>query len=228
MVKSLEKRGYEGRISKKSTEIKMLDTVLGITLSEQLVRKRKEPKTPDLNGYYQFGHSRFEDYSVPSGLLCLTIHSGVYLRGFVQQNWRDREKRKLEESLGKFLEGLVRIAALKKEHIRRQQLEEQGRLERQKKWEEERRRAEAEKQKLERLMNNVEKWHKSRLIREYISAVEGMASTGKYTFNVEGGVESWIKWAKEQADRLDPLCLLPQPPPSSQENVEGEQPKRSG
>lgn len=225
LVKSLEKRGYEVQISKKSTEVKILDTVLGITISEQLVRKRKEPKAPDLNGYYRFGHSRFEDYSIPSGILCLSIHPGVYFQGFIQQNWRDREKRKLEDSLNKFIEGLAKIAVLKKEHIQRKQQEEQERIERQKKWEEDRRRAEAEKQKLERLMNNVENWHKSRRIREYISAVEEMASTGKYTFNIEGGVESWIKWAKEQADRFDPLCPPPQPRPSSKENVDGEPPK---
>ncbi len=220
LVKSLEKRGFEVRLSKQSTEVKILDTVLGITISEELVRERKEPKDSDLNGYYRFGHSRFEDHPIPSGILCLSIHSGVYFRGFIQQNWRDREKRKLEDSLNKFIQGLAKIAVLKKEHIQRKQQEERERIEQQKKWEEERRRAEAEKQKLERLMRNVENWYKSRQIREYISAVEEMASSGKYTFNMEGGVESWIKWAKEQADRFDPLFPLPRPRPSSKENVD--------
>jgi hypothetical protein len=76
-------------------------------------------------------------------------------------------------------------------------------------------------------MRNVENWYKSRQIREYISAVEEMASSGKYTFNMEGGVESWIKWAKEQADRFDPLFLLPRPRAASKEDVDDEPLKKS-
>jgi hypothetical protein len=114
LVKSLEKRGFEVRLSKQSTEVKILDTFLDITISEELVRERKEPKDSDLNGYYRFGHSRFEDHPVPSGILCLSIHSWVYFRGSIQQNWRDREKRRLEDLLNKFVEGLAKIALFKK------------------------------------------------------------------------------------------------------------------
>jgi len=111
--------------------------------------------------------------------------------------------------------------------MQKQQQEESERVERQKKWEEERRRAEEEKQRLERLMRDVESWHKSKRIREYVTRVEEMASTGKYTFNFEGGLDSWLKWAKAQADRIDPLFPAPSPPPGSKENHGGEPPKSS-
>ncbi len=69
-------------------------------------------------------------------------------------------------------------------------------------------------------MTWVDDWHRSRRLREYIAKVEEMAASGKYTFNYEGGVDNWLKWAKSHADRLDPLCFKPNPSNSSQEDHE--------
>ncbi len=65
LLKSLEKRGYEVRLSGKSTEVRLLDTVLSISISEQLVRERKEPKDPDFDGIHPGG-----DRKVGSSTLC--------------------------------------------------------------------------------------------------------------------------------------------------------------
>jgi len=222
LIKALEERDCKVLLSGKSTDVRILDTVLGISLSEQLVREKKEPEDPDFDGHYRFSHSRFEERSSPSGNLCLAIKSGIYLRRPLQQSWRDGKTQRLETCLNAFVKGLARIAIHKKECLKIREQEEQERLERERKWAEERRKAEEEKQKFEALVRNVESWQKSRRIREYIAVVEEMASTGKYTFNFEGGVESWLKWAKAKADRLDPLFPAPRPPKDSKENPNSE------
>ena len=222
LIKALEERDCRVLLSGRSTDARILDTVLGISLTEQLVREKKEPEDPDFDGHYRFTHSRFQEKSSPSGNLCLAIESGIYLRRPLQQSWRDGKTQRLETCLNSFIKGLARVAVHKKECIKIREQEEQERLERERRWAEQRRKEEEEKQKFEALMKNVESWQKSRRIREYIAAVEEMASTGKYTFNFEGGVDNWIKWAKAQADRLDPLFPAPRPPRDSKANPNSE------
>ena len=147
--------------------------------------------------------------------------------GYVRQSWSDGKKQKIEDNLNAFIKSLSRTAVQKKENIKKQEQEERERIERQKRWEIERRRAEEEKQKLEKLVSAVEDWHKSRRIREYIAKVEEMAATGKYTFNFEGDLDNWLKWAKAAADRLDPLCPAPGPPKGPRENPGGGDPPKS-
>ena len=147
--------------------------------------------------------------------------------GHLQQNWRDSKRQRLEDCLNGFIMGLVKIAVHKKDYMLRKQQEEQERREAQKKWYEEKRRAEEEKQKFDPLMRDVENWHNSRLIREYIAMVEEMASSGKYTFNFEGGLDKGLKWAKAQADRLDPLFPLPPPSTTSKEDPGGGEPSKT-
>jgi hypothetical protein len=222
LIKALEARNFEVLLTGKSTEVKLLETTLEISISEQLIRVRKEPKDPDFEGSYRFGHSRFEEQSVPSGNLSLLIsNTGFYLRGHFQQNWRDAKTQRLEGCLDSFVTGLVKAAIGKKESIEKRRQEEQESLKREREWAENRRRAEEEKHKFEKLMRDVEEWQKSKRIREYIAAVAEMAATGKYTFNFEGGLDNWLKWARAQADRTDPLFPAPKPPKEPQEKPDG-------
>jgi hypothetical protein len=227
LIKALEERGCEVRLSGGETEVRILDTVMGISISEQLVSEKQEPKDPDFNGDYRFGHSRYEKKYSSSGNLCLAIRAGVYLDGYVRQSWSDGKQHKIEDNLNAFIRSLSRTAIQKKENIKKREQEERERIEREKRWAIERRRAEEEKEKFDKLVSAVEDWHKSRRIREYIAKVEEMAATGKYTFNFEGGLDNWLKWAKEAANRLDPLCPAPGPPKGSQENAGGDPPKSS-
>jgi hypothetical protein len=227
LIKALEERGCQVLLSGGETEVRILDTILGISISEQLVREKQEPKDPDFDGDYPFGHSRYEEKSSPSGYLCLAIKAGFYLDGYVRQSWSDGKKQRIEDNLNGFIKSLARTAVQKKENIKKQQQEERERVERQKRWEIERRRAEEEKKKFEKLMSDVDDWHKSRRIREYIAKVEEMAASGKYTFNFEGGLDNWLKWAKAQADRVDPLFPAPGPPKGSQDNPGGGDPPKS-
>ena len=221
LIKGLEERGYAVSFSAGSTEVSVLEMPVGFGIKEQLATRKTEPKDHDLKGHYHFGHSRLIEERVPSGDLCLTIH---YPGWGVRQNWRDKSSRRLEDSLNSFVTGLVRVAAHKRERICRQEEEERKRREWLQRQEEEkrilaerRRRIQEEQDRVSKLIQDAENWHKSRIIREYIVAVKEMISDGKCPFHPDGNLDDWLRWARAQADRLDPLA--PSPPSILDEDI---------
>jgi hypothetical protein len=231
LIKALEARGYEVYLSEGATKVKVLEFALHFGMSEQLVTERLEPKDHDLEGSYRFGHSRFREQRVPSGILCLTIHKadGHWLWD-CRKNWRDGKKQQLENSLNNFISGLLRAAAQIKERIRQEQERERERRERLRRLEEEkkiraekRRQIQEEQERVSSLISQAENRHKSKLIREYVGAVERLSLSGDCHFQPEGNLEDWLKWAREQADRLDPLT--PSPPSILDEDFEDEEGK---
>jgi hypothetical protein len=218
LIKALEKRSGSVSISEGSTLVSVMDVRLGFGVSEQIARKKIEAKGYDLDGYYRFGHSRFDEQRIPSGILCLTLDDpDFYWDSHFRKNWRDSEKRPLENSLDSFMKGLLNLAVHKKERIRQKEEEKRQQLERQRiKQEEERLRAEKllqikeEQKRLSGLVSAAEAWGKSILVRDFINAVESVARAGSYPIEPKEELENWLKWAREQADRLDPLT--PSPP----------------
>jgi hypothetical protein len=218
LIKALEKRGGSVFISEGSTLVSILDVRLGFGISEQIARKKIEAKELDLDGYYRFGHSRFDEQRIPSGILCLTLNDpDFYWDSHFRKNWRDSEKRPLENSLGSFMKGLFNLAVHKKERIRQKEEEKRQQLERQRiREEEDRLRAEKlrrikeEQKRLTGLISAAESWQKSILVRDFINAVEAAAQAGSYPFKPREELENWLEWARKQADRLDPLS--PSPP----------------
>jgi uncharacterized membrane-anchored protein YjiN (DUF445 family) len=112
---------------------------------------------------------------------------------------------KIEDRLTDFFEGLVEAAAI----LRKRRLEAQ---ERERQWAEEaRRRIEREEQQrreqafLDKLLGEAERWQKSQLIRSYIDAVRITAIQKDGVVSPASDLGKWLEWAKERADRLDPL-----------------------
>jgi hypothetical protein len=218
LIKALEKRGGSVSISGESTLVAILDIRLGFGISEQLVRKKIEARDHDLDSYYRFGHSRFDEQRIPSGILCLTLNDpDFYWDSHYRKNWRGSEKRPLENSLDSFMKGLLNLAVHKRERIRQKEEEKRQQLERQRiRQEEERLRAEKrrqikeEQERLSSLVSAAEAWEKSILVRDFINAVEAAARAGYYPIEPKEKLENWLKWAREQADRLDPVT--PSPP----------------
>jgi hypothetical protein len=217
LITALNDRDYRLGISDGSTVVEIQDVTLKFGISEDLKTERKPARDFDIDGYYQFGHSRFDYDRVPSGNLCLTIHeSRYYLRGSYRKNWRDTKTKRLENLLGSFISGLENIAIRTKEHIREEEERERKRREWQKEQEEKarileekRRLIEVEQKRVSDLISDADNWKKSKVIREYVSAVERAVLEGKSTFKPEGELKHWIKWALQQADRLDPLTESP-------------------
>ncbi|MFH1933295.1 MAG: hypothetical protein ABIN18_17100 [Pseudomonadota bacterium] len=61
-----------------------------------------------------------------------------------------------------------------------------------------------------RLNNEVWNWKRSQILREYIAEIEKHATDDELPFGLEKPLVEWLKWAHDQADRLDPLS--PSPP----------------
>jgi len=217
LIKALNDRDYRTGISNGSTEVEVQGVILQFGISEELKTVRKPARDFDIDGYYQFGHSRFDYDRVPSGNLCLTIHeSGYYLGGSYRKNWRDTKTKRLENLLGSFINGLEAMAIRTKEYIQEKEEEERKRLEWQKEQEEKarileekRRLIEAERMRVSDLISDAENWKKSKVIREYVSAVKNAILEGSSALKPKGELDDWIKWALEQADRLDPLTESP-------------------
>ena len=213
LIKALLNLDFEVFLPDGSTRISIFNTELSFGISEETMMKKVEPKDVDLNGYYRFGHSRYDQKRVPSGKLCLTVHSVRYFWGDnMRQNWRDTKHKRLEENLESFVKGLIKFAIQKNEHQRRKEETERKKLEMLKKREEEARRREElerrikhEQQKISQLIEDAENWDKSKLIREFVATVEREHFSGNQAYEVQGDFDLWLKWTKEQADRLDPL-----------------------
>jgi hypothetical protein len=66
-----------------------------------------------------------------------------------------------------------------------------------------------EKARVTKLVTDAENYGKSRLIRDFIAAVEHERINGNQVYTTDQNHETWMKWAKDQADRLDPLVESP-------------------
>ena len=217
LINALLERGFEVFQEDGSLKVEIENEYLGIGITEEIISKKTKPRDTKLDGYYHFGHSRFDYVRIPSGKLCLTIHDrGHYWGDNFRKNWRDKEKKQVEDCLDAFIIGLHKRIAQKKEHQRQEEERERQRREfaRQRE-EQERRRAELarmirlEKARVAKLVTDAENYEKSRLIREFIDAVEKEHSGGNPVYVTDQDHETWMKWAKEQADRLDPLSHSP-------------------
>ncbi|MBW1693898.1 MAG: hypothetical protein JRJ41_07035 [Deltaproteobacteria bacterium] len=90
---------------------------------------------------------------------------------------------------------------------RRLEREEEQRLWRieQERLAEEARRREAEKMRLLELENQALMWTKCKQLRSYIKEVEKRASLRQCSLDFQQRFDNWMSWAKQHADRIDPL-----------------------
>ena len=117
LLKGLVERGFEVSQEDGSVKVQIHGECLGFGISEDVITQKTQPKDMNLDGYYRFGHSRFDRVRVPTGKLCLTIHDrGYYWGNNLRRNWRDTKRKQLEDSLDAFVMGLIKRAAKKKEH----------------------------------------------------------------------------------------------------------------
>lgn len=159
VLKAMEQRGYE--VASGPT-VTLDDTPVRFSLSESLKTERKPREDHDLNGPYEFGHSRFDEKRVPSGQFTLEILSGgPYRTPGCQRTWRDTKTRRLEDRLNSFVAGLVQMAARVKEHE-----EEQRRREEDRRQAERRRQEEAQRRAERRKLYQAEKARVNELLTQ--------------------------------------------------------------
>lgn len=217
LINALLERGFEVLQEDGSLKVEIENEYLGIGISEEIISKKTQPKDTKLNGYYQFGHSRFDYVRIPSGKLCLTIHDRRYFYSDnFRKNWRDTKRKQLEDSLDAFVIGLIKRAAKKKEYRLQKEKEERKRQEMARLREEERqrqaelsRKIQEERTRVSNLITDAENHQKSMQIRDFVAAVEKEHREGNAVYVNADEYESWVKWARNQADRLDPLSDSP-------------------
>lgn len=225
LLRAFEARGWRVRITEgesSQTVVELMDVSVPFRISETIATRREE-KVPDsnLSGRYEFRHSAFTAKPVPAEALALHIEHGYpYYRkeeDGLRRTWADGKRQRLEECLPKFMAGVVKMAAAKREGKLREEEEKRRRIEEEERRQQaERHRAamwekiKAEQAQVDRLLGDAAHWEQSKLLRNYIQAVWEAAVARGETITDDSQLGVWLKWAAAQADRLDPLT--PSPP----------------
>jgi hypothetical protein len=135
-----------------------------------------------------------------SGSLSLRIEESFNVP--TRRHWHDAPDKPLENQLRSVIVGLLIASALvRKRRLEREEWErERYRTEQERAAREERRRQEQER--LNVLLAETASWEKARLIRSYVNArLDAVQGSG----TPSDEVEVWANWARQAADRLDPL-----------------------
>lgn len=153
----------------------------------------------------------------PTGRLVLKIKNreGSHIR----KSWGDGKKQRLEDLLNQFIIGLYEAAVVvrgerAKREEQQKRLEEMRRQREEDEWQERQRQwklreeREKEEKRIKELLDEVERWEKSRKIRGYLDAVRAHhAVNGR----VPEEIEEWLTWANQVADGFDPRTSEPRP-----------------
>jgi len=141
------------------------------------------------------------DY-VPTGEFTLKIEP-CYGSG-IQSNWKDTRHHRIEQRLTEVMVSLRRHAALRKAERARAQ-RRAARFEReQERRAELRARVEAEREAMAKLESDFEAWNRAERIRAFVDVVETHPA-----HRSDAGLPAWASWARECADRIDPLKDAP-------------------
>jgi len=205
LIKALERRGFGVSINESNgtTTVSVLGEILEIKLEEPTTKVERELTQEEKKKLFQNGWIYDRYRYVPSGQLVFRINE--YIDG-IRKSWSDGKRHRLEYCLNSFIVGLIRAA--EKEKIKRLEREQKEREWRE---QEEARRKKAEeiqqeKERVEQLLKETEAWQKAQQVRIYIEAVKQAAIQKNGSINTCSDLDNWLKWATQQADRLDPLA----------------------
>jgi hypothetical protein len=205
LIKALEKKGFGISINESNgtTKVSVLGEILEIRLEEPTTKVERELTQEEKKKLFQNGWIYDRYRYVPSGKLVFRINE--YIDG-IRKSWSDGKKHRLEYCLNSFIIGLIRAA--EKEKVKRLEREQSEREWRE---QEEARRKKAEeiqqeKERVEQLLKEAEAWQKAQQVRTYIGAVKQAAIQKNGSISTGSDLDNWLKWATQQADRLDPLA----------------------
>ncbi len=209
LVKALVDRGHKfelhGEGWHRTTCLKVLGERFGIQISEKSRQVEHKPTEEEKQQKQRLGflYSRPKHDYVGTGVLDLQLMGE---NGYAINTWRDSKDFKIEDCLNDFVIATY-IAVERQQDQRHQQKmwEIERRRQEQMRWEEEQRRRheEARRKQLEEMATS---WTKALHIRQFVAAVQDDARR-RFDGIVDGSeLASWILWANEHADRLDPVC----------------------
>ena len=186
LIKKLSEKGIEVTLNEKDykspTCVMIAEETFAIDIYEKInIIKKGEDK---------FGYGEY-DY-IPNGILVLRIKNAP---GDIQSEWKDGKRKKLEDQIGSFIEGLYKAADGEKELERKRQKWHEEYL----KKEEEHKIEEQERERFKILEKEALSWHTSKIIRAYIE--DATKTYIQKHGNIEPGSEfdKWRTWASKQA-----------------------------
>jgi len=202
LIKALEKRDITVKIEKTDnrTRPKTVITIDGEVFDiciEEKIRSVEKIPTPEEKKKYadSWWWKPSVDY-VPTGMLTLKILD--FYREGLRKTWSDGKVQRVEDCLGRFLEGLRHAAVAQKAWKKQMEDRKLEREEREKRNKELRRLKHIEEKKIEKLTGQVNNWITANNIHQYLDALS------EKTNDVEG-LSEWISWARQYAEKLDPL-----------------------
>jgi hypothetical protein len=196
IITAAESRGWS--VKPKSEEagcaIKIGDDELGITISERVSRFEIPPEKPTEGWYWK--RYRYE----PTGVLTLDITD--YVATARRHAWSDGKRRKLEEMLPEFIDGLVAAAEARRRW--KLELEERDRRWKQEQLEQERleERIKAERRRRDELFLHLE-WYDRSVARKNLIATFRQHELPRAWS--EEARNRWVDWAGKMADMLNPF-----------------------
>lgn len=218
IIKRIEKIGGSVEIRKEQGYRQRTGTIVGFGSEDitvlRLREKQNQVKLSKGEREYEWRETELQ----PSGLLVLDSGSadsyGILLKD-------TQKKRRIEDGLNDLIIGFIRqagdlrIKRRRDDELRRQR-EEQERIRREQEEELRQRRADlerrqkAEQARVDELVQHADSWQTSIRIREYLSAVCHHLLARDGAISIDGEAADYLRWAHQQADRLDPL--RPSPP----------------
>jgi hypothetical protein len=206
LIKALEARGHEVEILPphlnytENTRVVVGGDSVQLTLREA-IRQHKNVLT-DQEKALPFWQQPAKYRHSTDGTLLFTIDQ--YGVNHVKKRWVDGRV-KLEDQLNAVIIGILTVA----EHNRVQRLQREAE-ERRRRAEEERRleaerRQREEEQRRKDLERMAERWFESRRLRLFIQACEQTLAAESETQQSKDSVVRWLRWAREHADRIDPM-----------------------
>lgn len=193
-------------------------------VSEDPDRVPHVPTAKELHDFEARGYPRIPKYDrVPSDRLTITINGGVPAR---QSAFSDTKTIDLGDRLPQLLQELELRAAVSEE--RRVQAEREAE-QRREAWEAVRVEAVVAVRETHRatiLIEQAERWRRTRLLNDYIEAM------AQHVDAIEGDeradAEAWLAWSVEHADRINPLRPGLRMPPDPEITAEALKPHMKG
>jgi hypothetical protein len=215
LLKAFQERGWDVSVSGDGTVAMVEEMPIALSIEES-TENEERPAKPDLSGSYSFHHERRDFVRKPSGCLSICIREERQLWGYSQQrNWKESEKRPIEECLNKVVAGMVKLAAAVREDRARREREAREAAERQRLHqaaldEQQRLRAAvaAERSKVDTLRKQAELWREAENLRRFVEEARRRGPADGSTLK-GSDLDRWGEWALAQADRLDPFTRSP-------------------
>jgi len=201
LVKTAESIGWEACASNKRENASCLK-VEGEGIPFRITEKtnREETEIPESERSFR---DRKYTY-IPTGRLYFTFPF-VHPTPEGRKKWTESEERSLEEMIPSVLERAHEAAYQLKRKRKERRREQQIRKEKQRKREAKKKRRQKKKRRRKALEEEAIQWQKSRTLRRYVEEVARRAETQFLTDDKRREIENWLGWAREHADRLDPL-----------------------